>query len=38
MFLSHLVLSYGIAFIVSLAVEAPMMAIEKIIFKREKQS
>ena len=38
MFLSRLVLSYRVASIVSLAFEAPMMAIEKIIFKREKQN
>ncbi|XP_045194786.2 uncharacterized protein LOC123550421 [Mercenaria mercenaria] len=34
LFLGHLVLSYGIGFIVSLVFESPMMGLEKAIFKR----
>ncbi|XP_041368659.1 nose resistant to fluoxetine protein 6-like [Gigantopelta aegis] len=37
-FFSFLVASYGVSFIVSLAFEAPMMGLEKVFFKREKNS
>ncbi|XP_066295640.1 nose resistant to fluoxetine protein 6-like [Branchiostoma lanceolatum] len=33
-FLGHVTLSYGVAFLVSLVVEAPLMGLEKIIFKK----
>ncbi|XP_066293459.1 nose resistant to fluoxetine protein 6-like isoform X2 [Branchiostoma lanceolatum] len=33
-FLGHLALSYGLAFLVSVAVEAPLMGVEKIIFNK----
>ncbi|KAJ8321300.1 hypothetical protein KUTeg_001158 [Tegillarca granosa] len=34
LFLGFLVASYGVSFVVSLAFESPMMALEKVIFKR----
>jgi len=33
-FLGHLVITYGVAFVTSLAFESPMMGLEKVIFKR----
>jgi hypothetical protein len=33
-FLGHLVISYGVAFVTSLAFESPMMGLEKVIFRR----
>ncbi|XP_078656657.1 nose resistant to fluoxetine protein 6-like [Branchiostoma floridae x Branchiostoma belcheri] len=33
-FLGHLTLSYGVAFLVSVAVEAPLLGLEKIIFNK----
>eukprot|EP00058_Branchiostoma_floridae_P002589 XP_002588077.1 hypothetical protein BRAFLDRAFT_83078 [Branchiostoma floridae] len=33
-FLGHLAVSYGVAFLVSVAVEAPLLGLEKIIFKK----
>ncbi|XP_066303333.1 O-acyltransferase like protein-like [Branchiostoma lanceolatum] len=34
LFLGHLTLSYGLAFLVSVAVEAPLMGVVKIVFKK----
>ena len=34
-FLGVLVVSYGAAFVTSLAFEAPMMALEKVVFQRD---
>ena len=34
MFLGGLVVTYGISFVTSLAFEAPMMALEKVVFPR----
>ncbi|XP_066267362.1 nose resistant to fluoxetine protein 6-like [Branchiostoma lanceolatum] len=33
-FLGHVTLSYGLAFLVSVAVEAPLMGLEKVIFNK----
>ncbi|XP_078618496.1 nose resistant to fluoxetine protein 6-like [Branchiostoma floridae x Branchiostoma japonicum] len=33
-FLGHLAVSYGVAFLVSVAVEAPLLGLEKVIFKK----
>ena len=38
MFIPNLVMSYGVAFLVSLAFESPMMGLEKAIFKRDRRS
>ncbi|XP_076093698.1 nose resistant to fluoxetine protein 6-like [Mytilus galloprovincialis] len=37
-FLGHLALSYAAAFITSMAFEAPMMGLEKVIFKRQEKT
>jgi len=34
MFLPYLVISYGLSFVLSLAFEAPMIALEKVILRR----
>ncbi|XP_076114771.1 nose resistant to fluoxetine protein 6-like [Mytilus galloprovincialis] len=36
-FLAHVVLSFAVAFIASLAFESPMMGLEKVIFRRERK-
>ncbi|WAR03140.1 NRF6-like protein [Mya arenaria] len=36
-FLGHLVVSYSVAFVLSLAIEAPFMALEKAFMKRERR-
>lgn len=38
MFLPNLVMSYGVAFILSLAFESPMMGLEKALLKRDRRS
>lgn len=36
-FLGHIGLSYAAAFVASMAFEAPMMGLEKVIFKKQKK-
>ena len=36
LFMGNLTVSYAVAFVVSLAFEAPMMGLEKVLFRREK--
>ncbi|XP_064599084.1 nose resistant to fluoxetine protein 6-like [Liolophura sinensis] len=38
LFFGHLVLAYLTSFVVSLAFESPMMALERVVFRREKKS
>jgi hypothetical protein len=38
LFLGHMVASYAVAFVTSLAFEAPMMALEKAFLKRDRKS
>ncbi|XP_064616438.1 nose resistant to fluoxetine protein 6-like isoform X2 [Liolophura sinensis] len=36
-FLGHIVMSYGLAFVVSLAFEAPMIGLERVLLKRDRK-